>query len=278
MKKLFFLIFLISLIANTQAQTLVKGKVVDQQTKEPLPFVNVGVLNKNIGTVSDENGLFQLVIPEKTKTSDTLKCSYIGFESYLISVGNLLERNNNHSIQVFELSSKTFELKQVVVKPEGKLKTKILGNKTTTTLTSAGFSSNELGSELGIYIKIKKSPTYLRDFNFSIANNKYDTLVFRVNIYQFRKGKPQESLLTENIIVTTTIKTGVVSVDLKPYQLVANDDILISLEWIKDLGDTSGLYFSAGLFNGGTYIRKASQGDWKKVDTIGLGLNVTVEH
>jgi hypothetical protein len=42
------------------SQTKLVGQVVDALTKEPLPFVNIGLVNENIGTVSDEQGYFIL--------------------------------------------------------------------------------------------------------------------------------------------------------------------------------------------------------------------------
>jgi len=45
---------------------IVKGKVIDSSTQEPLPFANI-MINKNplLGGISDENGLF--LYTSKTK-------------------------------------------------------------------------------------------------------------------------------------------------------------------------------------------------------------------
>lgn len=34
------------------------GQVIDAATEEPLPYVNIGLVNQNIGTVTDEAGYF----------------------------------------------------------------------------------------------------------------------------------------------------------------------------------------------------------------------------
>jgi hypothetical protein len=49
------------------------------------------------------------------------------------------------------------------------------------------------------------------------------------------------------------------------------------LEWIKDFGDTKGLFFSCQLF-GGTWFRYASQDKWDHIATVGVGLFVDVEY
>ena len=46
------------------AQTcIVQGKVFDEQTREPLAFVNIGIKGKAAGTFSDEQGFFQMEVP-----------------------------------------------------------------------------------------------------------------------------------------------------------------------------------------------------------------------
>ena len=57
------------------------GQVLDAATKEPLPYVNIGLINKNIGTVSDDYGYFELDVNAKLNAQDTLLFSMIGFES-----------------------------------------------------------------------------------------------------------------------------------------------------------------------------------------------------
>jgi hypothetical protein len=58
--------------------------------------------------------------------------------------------------------------------------------------------------------------------------------------------------------------------------LIVKDDIFIALEWIEGR-DNSGIVFSAGFVNKGTYYRKASQGRWKK-NPMGIGLNITAKY
>ena len=63
--------------AYSQKTTRVRGKVVDAITKEPLPFVNVVFYGKNIGTVTDYNGAYEL---ESQWASNRLQTSYIGYK------------------------------------------------------------------------------------------------------------------------------------------------------------------------------------------------------
>ena len=57
------------------------GKVIDSHTKESLPFVNVYVVNKKVGTITDFDGSFSI---EVTK-GDTIKFSFISYNMIIES-------------------------------------------------------------------------------------------------------------------------------------------------------------------------------------------------
>jgi len=175
-----------------------------------------------------------------------------------------------------KLAQKTTELREVVISAR-ELKEKILGNKTESKTMVGGFTSNELGNEVGIVIKIKRSPTYINQFSASIATNKYDSLKFRLNFYDLKDGLPNKPIVNESIIVTSKIKEGKLVVDLSKYDIIVEDDFFVSLEWIENLGE-DGLYFSVGLLGSPIIARHTSQADWKKVGAISIGFNVTAKY
>jgi iron complex outermembrane receptor protein len=58
---LIFMLFAFLSSTGIRAQTcVVQGKVVDEQTNEPLPFVNIGIKGLPTGTFSDSKGLYEL--------------------------------------------------------------------------------------------------------------------------------------------------------------------------------------------------------------------------
>ena len=82
MKRTLFLVLIVLLAffpwTGIQAQTcIVQGKVIDEQTHEPLAFVNIGIKGKSTGTFSDERGLFQM---ELTGVECTFIVSYVGYD------------------------------------------------------------------------------------------------------------------------------------------------------------------------------------------------------
>ncbi|GAA3627127.1 carboxypeptidase-like regulatory domain-containing protein [Flavivirga jejuensis] len=273
MKKIISSVLLLVISHIIYGQETYKGQIKDSKTKEPLPYVNIGILGGNIGTVSDNDGNFQIELESKFDL-DTIQISMIGYKNY-IKIVKEFKKEMPRLDSIISLEQEITELEEVVLSNK-KLKERTLGNKTKSKSMIGGFSTNQLGNEVGIVIKTKKKPTYINRFNASIASNKYDNVKFRLNFYNLKEGLPYKNILKENIILSTGIKEGVLSADLSKYNIVVEDDFFVSLEWIEDLGK-DGLMFSIGLFGSPIIERKTSQGDWNKVG-VGIGFTVDVEY
>lgn len=71
-----------------QDNSVITGKVINGEDKEPLSFASIRLKNHPIGTISNEDGEFDFYIP-KSKRNDTLNISFIGFNSYEIPLVNI---------------------------------------------------------------------------------------------------------------------------------------------------------------------------------------------
>ena len=256
------------------AQTFVIGQVIDAATKEPLPYVNIGLLNKNIGTVSDETGYFELEVNTEQNSRDTLRFSMIGFETKSYTLNDFINQNE---IEVY-LTEKSTALDEVILSSKRKkYQTKILGNKTTSKALYAAFTSNKLGNEMGFIVRARKHPMILKKFNISLVENDYGPIKFRLNIYDVLNGLPNKTLLKDNIFIETEESSGIVSLDFTPYEIILDQDFFIAIEWIEDLGPGK-LYFSGGFFGAPLFAREVSQGTWEKIGTASVGMNVEVRY
>ena len=65
--------------------TSIKGRVVDNKSRDPLPFASVSIIGKNIGTITNEDGEFILKIPREMD-SDTIGISSMGYRTFQIPV------------------------------------------------------------------------------------------------------------------------------------------------------------------------------------------------
>ena len=104
----FVIALFITLNAHSQ-QTKVRGVVIDGETKETLPFVNIVFKNTTIGTITDFDGNY--FIQSTTKT-DTLEFSMIGYET----VYKVIKRNTYQELNI-ELEPSDVTLNEIVVKP-----------------------------------------------------------------------------------------------------------------------------------------------------------------
>ncbi|NPD46880.1 MULTISPECIES: DUF5686 and carboxypeptidase-like regulatory domain-containing protein [unclassified Lentimicrobium] len=77
-------ILLIALSINTFAQNkVITGIIIDEESREPLAFVNIVTEDDKYGTSTDIDGLFQMKIPKKTKS---LTLSYVGYEKKSVDI------------------------------------------------------------------------------------------------------------------------------------------------------------------------------------------------
>ncbi|HEY4967263.1 MAG TPA: carboxypeptidase-like regulatory domain-containing protein, partial [Puia sp.] len=139
------------------------------------------------GTVSSRDGRFEIKVDSTTLT-DSLKISMVGYKSRSCAISVLL---NQPKPIVIPLQQQETELPEVVV-TQKKLEIRILGNKTTSNFVSVGLPLKFLGSEIGVRINLGKNPVLIKNFSFNISDSRLDTAVFRMNIYQFKNGVPEE--------------------------------------------------------------------------------------
>lgn len=254
-------------------QNSIVGQVINEFSQEPLPYVNIGLVNENIGTVSDEQGYFQLEIEPGNFKQSSLRFSMIGFETKTFVLQDYIE----NELLLIKLSEEVTQLEEVIVLEKKNFETRVLGNKTTSKLIYASFTSNKLGNEMGFVVRKRRSPMILKKFNISLVENDYGLIRFRLNFYSVENRLPTSTLLNENIIVQTDASSGNVCKDLTPYQIVIDEDFFVSIEWIEDLGPGN-LFFSGGFFGSPLIAREVSQGTWTKVGSASVGMNVEVRY
>lgn len=262
--------------ANSLYGQQYSGTVFSKNTSAVLPYVNIGIVGKGVGTVSLGNGSFYIPL-DAMYDSDTLRFSMIGYTSVSFVVGEYKKLFAQTGAEIF-LEEAVKELETVVIKPL-QLISIIKGNTYDEKSFAAGWKSDDLGSELGTIINLKKDVVYfVKNVQVNIAWCKYDSILFRLNIYDFRNGKPTELLQSLPVYLQIKKDQRYLYVDLEKFNITVENDFLIALEWLDDLPDKSqSLMFCAGLFGASTCYRKTSQDVWNKIP-IGLGISVELEY
>lgn len=110
----YFVVFLFLILSLTtfsqviEPSQTVTGTIINDNTKFPLPNVNIININKVRGTSTDGKGNFELAV----SINDTLHITLIGFQSLRIRVTNDWVKNKTTKIQ---LTEKAYALEEVIV-------------------------------------------------------------------------------------------------------------------------------------------------------------------
>ena len=178
MKKITFYLFILLLNFNSYSQeNIINGEIKDAENKTLLQYANIGIANKNVGTVSNSNGKFFLKLNESINENDLVTFSYVGYQTKTIAISKLNLLNN-----VIVLEPEKNQLDEVAIKFV-KPKPKILGR------NSKGFGlmhtnfytyyekdvDDRLSKEVGMKFKIRKD-CKINDLNFNITSNEFSSL------------------------------------------------------------------------------------------------------
>jgi hypothetical protein len=108
---IFTLLFFLSTgkLFSQAAYYVVKGKVIDKNSKTPLQGASVFAQNTTLGVASDADGNFIIKLPDG---GYSLVVTYTGYETEAIRVSNTSSQNDN---MFFELSPKEKSLEEVSV-------------------------------------------------------------------------------------------------------------------------------------------------------------------
>lgn len=253
---LLLLLFAASWSAHAQ-NSLLKSKVVDARGGQGVAYVNIGIPGKNVGTVSNEQGHFELRLTDN-QLSDTLLFSCIGYETVRVPANLLRELE-----MPVTLTPKVAELKQVQVEAS-KLKEKYFGIFTESPVVQAGFNDNILGKECGVPM-FTKHPALLDQVQINFGKCTYDSVFFRLNVYQKSDSGRYENILREPLVYAYSKLeiNETLAIDLRAYNIEVRGDFMISVEYMRDLGPGT-LYFKSKL-NKSSYVRATSQAEWVKM-------------
>lgn len=88
----------------------IRGQIFDQQTKKALPFVSVGIVEKNVGTVSNYDGFFVLKLPSQYIGS-SITISHLGYKSQQIPIKLL----TTQKVDIF-LETEFVSIQEVIIR------------------------------------------------------------------------------------------------------------------------------------------------------------------
>jgi hypothetical protein len=256
------------------AQLNLKGIILDETSGQVIPYANIGIVGKPVGTVSNELGEFSFMV-NPTLLSDSIKVSCIGYKVAAYLTSELLK------IDQISLKRAVQQLAEVEIVSK-KFRHLVLGTKKYSTNNCSGFadiSGNWKGSETAVFIKNKKT-VYFETFSFYVIQNKYpDSLLFRLMFYERIpgriKGKINENenwvgptFLTQAIIFKLAIKQGEFTLPLYSFNIKTSNDFFISLECLMDEMEINKFCY-AGSAETGSFFKVKAFSKWHKTHGSG---------
>lgn len=246
------------------------GIIIDSKTQETIEFVNIGIQNKNKGTISNLEGKFYLEIP-KELSKDSLTISHVNYETLKIPIRNIKDKT-------LYLEPKTNELAEVVISNKKKRYRKV-GVKSYNPFLSATLISKDMDViEAAQRINIPDKSVKVNYLNmYLIRGFKTDSSYIRINFYRNADDAPGEKIIFQNILQQKLIEPGWIQIDLTSYNIYLDEDFFVSIEFIPDFKKNSEIYAGAILTKGKGYSRINSQGTWGKVNGA-YSINVEIEY
>lgn len=254
--------------------SIIQGKIIDQSSGDPISYVNIGIVHKQTGTVSDSIGFFTLAIPDSL-TDKNLSISAIGYQTKHIDIQEMINKKEAE----ISLSPKIYQLDRVTVSAS-KLKEQTVGIKWNGLIKVAGMIEDDnLGYEFALGMNCKRYPCIIKKVDLDILKNEHKPALFRLNIYESEQNKPGINILRSPILVETDLENGTFVIPLAEDSVQVNKDFFVSIEWIQDLTANTNrkLYLRGRLMgNKRTWVRKTSQDSWRKVNKLNIVMSADV--
>jgi len=229
MKISFLIISLLIISSSLFSQTSCNGVIIDKNTNRKVPFANVYLSNKAVGTYSNNQGVFSL----EATPEDTIIISVIGYEKRSIPVQEL--ENLNREIYI---TPKHYNLDEITVHVDKKARRNkiLLGNsqlKKATTLIAHS------GAEYAVYIPNDlQTEALISEVVLNLKSRGRETPVFRIHLYAVDKEtkQPGDDLLNQDLTGMITKSRNIKKFDLQKYNIVLpKDGVFVGVEWIGKL-------------------------------------------
>lgn len=255
MRIFFILLVIISLPGKAQ---LIHGIVLDQETKMPLSYANLGIKGKPIGGITDDSGKFSIDLTTAS-LSDSLVVSYVGYRSKRFLVSDL----TTNKPQTIYLQPMSKVLEELVILAKKEFIT--IGNSNKSRMHSGwGDFTSARGRALGLLIPALEVPMKINKVVFHLYENEFDSIRIRINLFRTdRKAIFPLKEQTQNIIITTSQRRGWIEIPL-PETIVFQEDLVVALEWIDawakprslEEGGSYAFTISLGKYEGLQYRRE----------------------
>ena len=211
----------------------IEGTVLNQKTQQPIPYVSIGILNTNVGTVSTIKGHFAIRIP--TSNSQKMLTFYMfGYEQKHIPIEKLKQQS---SLKI-ELTEKPITLPEIKISGRKKFITRHLGVKRSQAGTGVYHGDVEAtGAAIALKLTNPGVPVQVKKVRLKIFKNKLTEFKVRVRFFEVdpHTGKPGKDLWPGNLVFASKQKRGWMNIDLSNKNIwIDRSAFFLAFEWIEE--------------------------------------------
>lgn len=260
MKQFFIVVAVVVAAAHFSYAQKIDAKVIDVQSREPIAYASVGVVERTLGTLTDTTGRFSLDVPVKLD-DDSLRISCVGYGELTMSVADA------RKCKEFALEAVEYPLPEVVVMPI-KTTAKHYGRKSakgSMFLVVEGDSG--AGKEMGMQFKTKKR-AWIKNVSFAIVENDrmLTRMPFRLNLYEKQGNEYTNNLVSSLQFLYTkeVIVEGRFTFNLPTPIVIEKGEYIIAVEFLENFPNHN-FHMRTGIMTGHTFYRYAPQSSWKKI-------------
>lgn len=179
--------------AFSQDTFLIKGKVIDSETKELLPFASIGIEGTSVGTASNSAGYFEFRLNPAWKDK-FIVCYFVGYQAFKIKVSEAQQQYSQNNQLVFNLKTNE-SLNEITVSSKRvpkldkimKLVIKNIPNNYPQTPYNADFFYREYLKDSTAYVRLVEAALHV-----------YDKRSYVPIIYDYKNGAMKISNLEDN--------------------------------------------------------------------------------
>jgi hypothetical protein len=225
---------IISLLLACFSATLfaqkIRGTVTDENGT-PISYVNVGIVGRSGGSVSDSQGQFSFVLPDSLRGDMEISFSHLSYATTKKNISELRQFTSAHEHIVVKIPAISHVMEEIVIRPTTKKHRHVKRGFPIPGYAQFSVLGEEVGSKLSVDI-----PVFVSKVIFTISTNSYEKLKLRVNFYRADAGTNSlKNILQSPIYCDIPHNEKKQRIEVKPAESIVlkKGEYYISLEFVE---------------------------------------------
>lgn len=243
MKYLVVLLLVSTSFSDFCDQEIVHSKIINENN-EGIPFASIGIIKRNYGAVTFEDGTFSL-IANRLFLEDSLVVSAVGYERRKISYSDFVTKQPERIM----LKEDVQVLDEITISPD-RLSYSKLGVSKSKSFNNYGLSSPLDGATIAMRFDGSDEPLLIDEVAVTIGKINMDEVQLRCRIFEMdsETSLPGIDLLRNNLLATSVEKQERLVFQLEE-ELYIEGPFFVGFEWVMTKSQFKKLEEASNEFN-----------------------------